>query len=209
MTNLVFVHGWGFDASFWDGVRWELNDIESQCVDIGYFSFERLNLPAEAVYVTHSMGLAWCLQQETTIKGLVVCNGFTKFCASDDWQNGVAERMLSRMIRQFERAPEKVWVEFMKNCGTSSPEYPAMGDVDLMKRGLMALQSWDVRDDYKACDCPKLVLASQKDEIVPENLTTASFTEDVIWYKEGNHLLPLFETQSVAQHIRTFLDQFS
>jgi len=77
MTKVIFVHGWGFDANYWNDVRNELSGIETHCVDMGFFGNSK-PITDEAIYVTHSMGLAWTLQFAAP-KSLVVLNGFTRF----------------------------------------------------------------------------------------------------------------------------------
>ncbi|NVJ93641.1 MAG: hypothetical protein HWE34_18390 [Methylocystaceae bacterium] len=209
MRDLVFVHGWGFDASIWKDVCVHLPYENVHFIDLGFFGQASTDMPQNAIYVTHSMGLAWTLQHAKTIEGLISINGFTRFCACEDWVNGVAERMLTRMCRQFEKNPKAVWEEFMKNSGMCDPLLKENADTVALLKGLEDLKSWDVRQAYQALDIPKMALSSQNDLIVPEKLSKDSFEDNVIWYKEGTHLLPLNASQSVAQHILGFMDQFS
>ena len=205
--KLVFVHGWGFAPKFWQGLAAQLSDFSSAFVDLGFVSdLYPINDP-DAVYITHSMGLAWVVEQVPSCQAIVAINGFTKFCCGEDWPDGVAPRMLERMIRQFDRKPETVWTEFMKNCGAINPVYPATAQADALSKGLRYLRDCDIRSKFKNFPADKLVIAGGQDRIVPEKLTRASFGEDVIWYKEGNHLLPLFEEKKLATDIRRFLDR--
>lgn len=204
MTKLVFVHGWGFDPVFWDGVCKALPEQKCVRVDLGFFN-DAQGATGD-VYITHSMGLAWTLKFAKP-KAIIAINGFTRFCASDDWLDGVHPRMLSRMIKQFERNPDKVWCDFMKNSGMSDPVYPQNANKDALIQGLKNLADWDVRDAFQSFKGPKLMIAGQEDRIVPEKLTTASFAEEVIWYKQGHHLLPLSDASSIAGHIKSFLDR--
>ncbi len=204
MAKIIFVHGWGFGPSFWDGIREELADLPTDTVDLGFFGSGKT---ADGdIYVTHSMGFAWALKHVKPT-AIVAINGFTKFCSGPDWPEGVPPRMLSRMIRQFARAPETVWCDFMKNSGMKDPEYPDNADDHSLLSGLKDLEAWDVRQAFSDFSGDKLIMASTQDRIVPEKLTSASFGDDVIWYKGGNHLLPLYEAQSICTHIRQFLDK--
>jgi pimeloyl-[acyl-carrier protein] methyl ester esterase len=204
MDKVVFVHGWGFDPSFWDPVRERLDGVKSGALNLGFFGEE--NIIEGDVYITHSMGLAWTLLNAKP-KALIAINGFTKFCSNEEWVDGVAPRMLHRMIRQFDRNPDKVWCDFMTNSGMKNPEFPDGANPQTLCKGLQNLENWDVREAFSAFSGKKLILSSNKDRIVPEKLTSASFGDDVIWYKEGNHLLPISDPQSVADNIREFLDQ--
>ena len=204
MGKIVFVHGWGFDASFWDQVRNCLGNLPSEVVDLGFFKEPKTT--SGDIYITHSMGLAWTLKNVNP-RAMVSINGFTKFCSGPDWENGVHPRMLKRMIRQFDKSPENVWSDFMSNSGVDNPNFPAGANLSALTEGLKSLETWDVRKEYENFSGKKLNLASTHDRIVPEKLSTASFGEDVIWYKEGNHLLPISQAQSVADQIQEFLDR--
>ncbi|MDV7338721.1 alpha/beta hydrolase [Terasakiella sp. A23] len=206
MAKLVFVHGWGFDPSFWDEIIPAFCDHDVQCIDLGFYGNEKTDLPDEAVYITHSMGLAWVLQNANQINGLIAINGFTKFCQADDWPAGVPERMLTRMIRQFDKAPDAVWAQFMTNSGVNDPVWSDTADIQGMKEGLACLLNWDVRDLYTSLQCPKMILSSRNDQIVPEKLSLAAFPEDIIWYKEANHVLVLNQAGETIRHIQRFLD---
>ncbi len=207
MKKLVFVHGWGFAPEFWYGLAAELPEFSNEFVNLGFLGdVHPINDP-NAVYITHSMGLAWVVEQVSNCQSIVAINGFTKFCRDENWPNGVAPRMLERMIRQFDRAPETVWTEFMKNCGAIDPVYPATAKSDALSKGLQYLRDCDIRSKFENLSVDKLIIAGEQDRIVPEKLTRASFGEDVIWYKEGNHLLPLFDEKKLAIDIRRFLDR--
>jgi len=207
MTRLVFVHGWGFTPDFWRPLTDMLRDYDHKFVDLGFTgNIEPVDDEA-AFYITHSMGLAWVCEHVSKCAGIVAINGFTKFCADDDWPNGMAPRLLTRMIRQFDRDPARVWCEFMKNCGMEDPVYPQGMDEQALGTGLRYLQTCDVRKSFAALTCPKLAISAGQDQIVSEKMSTASFGEGVIWYKDANHLLPLFEPQALADDIRRFLDQ--
>jgi pimeloyl-[acyl-carrier protein] methyl ester esterase len=207
MKKLVFVHGWGFTPEFWQGLANEFSDFTCEFVDLGFVGNVRPINDHDAVYITHSMGLAWVMEQVSDCKAIVAINGFTKFCRDENWPDGVPSKMLERMIRQFERTPEIVWTEFMKNCGVTDPLYPVAAKTDVLIDGLRYLRDCDIRTRFASLSVEKLVISATQDRIVPKKLTCASFGADVIWYKGGNHLLPLFETKKLADDIRRFLDR--
>ncbi|WP_417789108.1 alpha/beta fold hydrolase [Terasakiella pusilla] len=209
MADLVFVHGWGFDKSFWQDVIAHLQDFTCHSLDLGFYGKPDMRLSTEAVYVTHSMGLCWLLDRKTDLKGLVSVNGFTKFCAADDFVEGVNPRVLKRMIRQFTKTPETVWSDFMKNSGLTDAVFAAEADVQAMADGLAYLETCDVHNQYSNLTCPKRALVGDADLIVPKKMSEASFAHDLICYKGGNHLLPLYQPKWVADQLRDFLDQTS
>lgn len=207
MKKLVFVHGWGFSPEFWRGLATEFSDFTCAFVDLGFINDVHSIKDPDAVYITHSMGLGWVVEQVPSCQAVIAINGFTKFCRDENWSDGVPPRMLERMIRQFDRAPETVWMEFMKNCGAIDPVYPATAKPDALSEGLRYLHDCDIRTKFEELPADKLIIAGDQDRIVPEKLTRASFGKDVIWYKGGNHLLPLFEEKKLATDIRRFLDR--
>jgi len=211
MTKIIFVHGWGFDGSIWDNVICELNDIETVCLDLGFFGQEQTSFnDKDAIFITHSMGLAWVLKNvKPSYKGLVSINGFTKFCQAEDWPEGVPQRMLSRMIRQFDKNPETVWSDFMIKSGLDNPVYPPYTNLATLSKGLKDLGEWDVREEFSALSCPKLICCAKGDMIVSEKLSDDSFGKGVEWYESANHLLPLQQAPSIAAHIRSFVEKLT
>lgn len=209
MTDLVFVHGWGFDKTFWQDVIAKMGEITCHSLDLGFYGKPDVSLPDDAVYVTHSMGLCWLLARKTDLKGLVSINGFTKFCAGDDFAEGVNPRVLNRMVRQFSKSPEAVWCDFMKNSGLPQAQFRPTADLENLREGLAFLADCDVRDVYAQLSCPTRALVGEVDMIVPHKMSEASFSQDIICYKGGNHLLPLCQPDWVADQLRDFLDQIS
>lgn len=211
MIKIVFVHGWGFDASIWDNIITELNGFETIRLDLGFFAQEQTTFnDNDVVFVTHSMGLAWVLRNvKPPYKGLVSINGFTKFCQAEDWPEGIAPRMLSRMVRQFDKNPETVWSDFMIKSGMDNPVYPPNANQMSLSKGLKDLGKWDVRDQFALLSCPKLLCCAKGDMIVPEKLSVDSFGKGVEWYEGANHLLPLQQAPSIAAHIRSFVEKLT
>lgn len=211
MVELVFVHGWGFGPTVWDGVRNHFTDFQTSCLDLGFFGEPNTEIKGQnIVFVTHSMGLSWLLNNYNgPIKGLVSINGFTKFCRGANWPDAIAPIMLRRMIKQFEKDPETVWHDFMVKSGHDNPLYPKGANEERLLLGLRNLMDGDVREAFISCPCPKLVLASRQDLIVPESLSKSSFGSQLEWYDQANHLLPLSHASSISARIRSFVEKLS
>lgn len=192
---IVLVHGWGFDASVWDGVRAALGCDDVATVDLGFFGGPATPLPeAVTLAVGHSLGCLWLLAERPDLADrLVAVNGFSRFTAAPDFAEGVPPRMVERMARRLGEAPAEVVDTFRARCGAG----PAAGTPDTARLawGLDLLLSGDARPAR-----PRLALAGTNDPIVPPAMTTAAFGAGVRWL-DGGHLLPLTHPQAVASAI--------
>ena len=111
--RLLFLHGWGLDASLWDGVRAALPEFETVAWDRGSFgppSAETVEEPVIAV--GHSLG-AMLLAGMEGVAGLIAVNGFDRFTGED----AVPPRVVERMRRRFAEAPREVLGDFRARIG--------------------------------------------------------------------------------------------
>jgi pimeloyl-ACP methyl ester carboxylesterase len=61
---ILFVHGWGYDAGFWDPLRQTLGDLPGITLDLGYFGDTRTAIPdGITLLVGHSLGFLWLARQ--------------------------------------------------------------------------------------------------------------------------------------------------
>ncbi|MEQ8194302.1 MAG: alpha/beta hydrolase [Rhodospirillales bacterium] len=204
----VFVHGWGFDAGFWDGVRAHLPEAETLTVDLGFRGpAEGLKAmpPGRTVAVGHSLGFLWLLHEKPFAwDGLVSINGFAKFTASDGFPSGIDGRMVARMKDKIRTTPEAVVADFLGACGHADPPdtlAPAALDPAALERGLDWLMAWDGRAALQGETV--LALAGRADPIVPPDLSEASFGRNLQWH-EGGHLLPVTAPAWCADRLRAF-----
>lgn len=202
MKTLLFLHGWGFDASFWEPVMAHLPEFRCEAVDLGFRGEARLPQVANPVVVGHSMGFATALERvERPWAAAVSVNGFARFSRAPDFPNGVGVRGQERMIAALKADPAPVMAEFMARCGTEAGELSGY-DFARMAEALEWLKDCDLRPQLAALDCPVLALGGARDQIVPEAMTRDSFAEPII-LEDGGHLLPLSHAEWVAHHVRT------
>jgi malonyl-CoA O-methyltransferase len=211
---LVFMHGWGFDATVWDGMREQLAESPAVMLEAGYFGREivmpgeGVELPAAYVAVGHSLGaMRWLALHDPRCRGLVLVNGFPRFAASADFPEGVAPRLIDRMLARLAVDPAAVVGDFRKRCGAE--DEPEGGPVSkLLEDGLRQLRDGDERSALAHIGVPVLVLAGDMDAIVPPALTTAAFADaaqaQVRWCEGGGHLLPLTHASWCAEYVREF-----
>lgn len=195
---ILLVHGWGFDATLWDGVRAALPpDVAVEAVDLGFFG-EATTLPDRVdLAVGHSLGALFLLTERPDMATrLVLVNGFPRFTAAPDFPFGVAPRVVERMARRLKDAPAEVVDAFRDRCGDG----PAGGVPDLAQLawGLDLLRDGDGRAALPGRSYS--VIAGTADPIVPPAMTEAAFGAGVRWL-DGGHLLPLTHPQEVAAAI--------
>jgi pimeloyl-[acyl-carrier protein] methyl ester esterase len=206
MRTLIFVHGWGFDASFWQPVAERLPEFARVFVDFGF----RANAPHHpkipgAIVVGHSMGFAWALANlPRPWAGAVAVNAFARFTRAPDFVSGVAPRMIERMQARFAEEPAAVTADFLTRCGVDQPNVDDIRPAPLGE-ALCWLAQCDERAAMRALDCPVQALAGTRDAIVPEAMSREAFAEVPLVLAEGaDHLLPISHPEWVAGQIRLF-----
>lgn len=208
---LVFLHGWGFDASTWAPMRAHLDGWEVHADDAGYFgpavAAER---PAAYVAVGHSLGAMRGLEDEGGgCRGFVLINGFARFAASGDFPAGVAPRVLDRMLARLAADPAAVVGEFRRRCGADGAVDAATLDEAALAAGLRYLREGDARAAWAGRRVPACVLAGDADAVVTPALTAASFGDRVSWCAGGGHLLPLTHPEWCAGQVRAFASELA
>ncbi len=198
-TSLVFVHGWGFDASFWDGVRDALSDIPSTTIDLGFIGSQASHptppIPTgPCMAVGHSLGFLWLLQNRPVDwKGLISINGFARFPSPGP---------LARMIEMFDQTPEAATHGFLHSCGLE--KMPQILNKARLREGLDWLAEWDATAILASQSVPVLALSGSKDPIISGDVFSGLSNVQHQSY-DGGHLLPRTATQWCAQHIRAGL----
>jgi pimeloyl-[acyl-carrier protein] methyl ester esterase len=197
---LLLVHGWGFDAGFWAPLRAALPELDAAAWDLGFTgSGCRPPLPAgrPVIAVGHSFGFLWLLREQPVAwQRLVSINGFPRFTRGADFPQGVAPRLVDRMMARLSDDPHGVHAEFMARCGAARSSPPEFRPAAL-RDGLDGLAHWDERPATA-----DLALAGQADPIVPAAMSEASFAAHTIAWHPGGHLLPLEDPAWCAAQLR-------
>jgi pimeloyl-[acyl-carrier protein] methyl ester esterase len=202
---LLAVHGWGFDAGFWMPVLERLPDFRGDAVDMGFYGRPRRPKVPRPLILAHSMGLAWALANiPRPWAGVLAVNAFPRFTRSPDFVDGVAPRLVERMLARFDETPAQVAADFLARCGIDSPDTSAIDPVPL-KETLAWLTRCDERSALRMLSCPVMALAGTLDPIVPTGMSLASFpAENLVLAEGGGHLLPLSHPDWVASQVRLF-----
>ncbi len=201
---LLLAHGWGCDATIWDGLRTVLGEVDTLVVEHGYFGArpDRPRLPSGAIVVGHSAGLLDLLADlPPHCAGVVAINGFTRFAQAADFPDGTPTRVLDRMARRLSDDPDGTVRAFRDRSGLPTPPGPARHD--RLREGLDVLAMQDRRAALRGVRL--LALASAGDPVATPAITRACFGEtDIAWHPGDSHVLPLAEPAWCAQHLRRF-----
>lgn len=210
MKTLLFVHGWGFDPTFWKAVSERLPDFRREAADLGFRNPGHMPRVERPIIIAHSMGLAWALANiPQPWAGAVAVNGFARFTRAPDFVSGVGPRLVERMVTKFAGQPQAVAADFLARCGIDSPETATLRTAPLGE-ALSWLGICDEREALAALDCPLVALAGTHDQIVTEAMSRESFARHRLVLAEGcGHLLPLSHPDWVATQIRAFAAEIS
>ncbi len=209
--TLVFVHGWSFDPAFWAPLRAALHAWPQHTLDLGYYGGEAASamLPeGPLVIVGHSFGFMHALDAfaglDARTAAWISINGFARFSAGEGFPQGVAARVVQRMLARLPQAPDAVVADFRQRCGAHTDQRPLR--LETLQRDLSAMLSGDARSRLARRHVPLLALAGDADPIVPAAMTAAQFSPHHIrWRAGGGHLLPCTDAQWCADHIQMFL----
>ena len=211
-ARLVFVHGWGFDAASWDGIREELTEFDCETIDLGFFGAPaRARESAEPVVaIGHSLGFMWLLHEKPFAwRGLVSIAGMPRFTKTSGYDRAVDGRMLGAMIRRFADSPDIVLSDFIRRAGGGGATNGRRPDRNCLGEALRWLKDWDARDALLSDPSPTLALFAEDDEIVPK-----AMSEDIFATRantrlrnrpDGGHALPVTEPRWCATQIREFM----
>ncbi|MEG3617419.1 alpha/beta hydrolase [Magnetovibrio sp. PR-2] len=204
----VYIHGWGFDARFWQPLMERVG--AGECLDLGYRAAQTSDIPPldeSDVVISHSFGTQFMLHKMLQHKpaALIAINGFARFTKADDFPKGVHPKLLNRMIQGFGLKPNQVFADFMGQCGDVTP-YEGSLNWDRLAEDLTAMMDWDERAGLKELNVPVLALAGDADQVVSAEMSQASFDGfDLRMKAGGDHILPLSATDWCAEHINGFV----
>jgi len=195
--TLLLLHGWGFDASLWDGLAAAMPDWRLVRWDRGYFGEKaEPEVAGPFVAVGHSLGAMLLADLLAHDVPLIAINGFDRF--SGDF--GVPPRIVERMRTRFKEDPAAVVTEFRDRCGAAPP--PEAMDEERLSRDLALLASRHIASHPNRI----LALHGEDDPILPASLRQTAFSgAERMSHPEAGHLLPVTHPQWCAQQIEAFL----
>lgn len=199
---ILFVHGWGYDAQFWDPVRAALGEVPSAALDLGYFGAANTAVPCDVtLLVGHSLGFLW-LARQSALKHLplVGINAFPRFLEAGDYRPAVGLRVLERMKRRVASDTPGVLEDFWTRAGASGPT--GAPNASALAEGLDHLATWDERENLASRASRMRLIAGREDAIVPPAVTEMAFKGSETAWLPGGHALPCTHAADIARLIR-------
>lgn len=216
------MHGWGFDAGFWQPLAALLDDCRAVSDDRGYFGPPHEPAIAEdCLVVAHSFGAMRALAAPPPhCRGMVAVNGFDRFVPA------VPRRVLDRMIARLQTAPSQVLADFRRRCGDDTPvatpvprrlheDLVIMRDGDFSTRELLPPGSSPLAGESQVGHPPFPILSLQaaNDPLLPQSLRDGAFAGaaqvERRVHPAGGHLLPVSEAPYCARAIRDFMERLA
>lgn len=184
--ELVFIHGWGFDARFWDALAERLPQFGQHRVELGFFNENpATEIPdaREKILVGHSLGFVRGIKREGW-KGWIAINSFSRF---DDC---VPPANLREMRLRLQKDPAKTLQGFYQMIGAEP--HAGTPNMERLRDGLDELRDSDLTDVVSTLNVPGLVLAGGNDPLVPQKPSQklGSYAEQFMLNETGGHHLP-------------------
>jgi pimeloyl-[acyl-carrier protein] methyl ester esterase len=202
--QIVFVHGWGFNAEIWQGIISHLPDRNVATIDLGFVASEAKSLsslPKNSVIIGHSLGVLWSLMHMPARPVALI-----SLCGFDRFSPPVPKRQLEIMKRGLKRNPEAQMTSFWRSCDITSYAAPEALNQEKLDEGLDWLMNWNAHAELVNLSCPVHVIAARDDKIVPEEMSCNIWQkQDIDWSPEGGHALPLTHPGWCADQIKSYL----
>lgn len=232
--QLLFIHGWGMNSTIWYSTIQTLKGhavkrLDCKTIDLGFVKggqTHTFDQTQPTIVITHSLGTSWFLKNYQTeifeklnLKAFIAVNGFTNFASF------TAEETLNKMKEGVLANPATQMALFWRRAGCKNFTSPENLNPEKLHEGLEWLATWDASEEAANLNCPKLILASKADKIVPANAieeqwysavaaTVASgqskehlergqpeAPQKITWHETAPHCLQLAEPEWVAEKI--------
>ncbi len=216
MFDIYFIHGWGFDKSFWFPAAKYLKQnklIKSFFyIDLNFFgssSKNTINTNSKInIFVTHSYGLHWFLEKK------IDCLGLLNFFSAPSFINfqknpKKAKISLDLMIKKFQISPKFVLDEFYKNCGITKNKLTGKVNRKKLLKSLKDLRSKNYEDHFlKLSDKISNVFATEDKifDLSPEKLDSLmDCKKKKIIINSNHHAYPFLQPKETAMIIKNYL----
>lgn len=205
MLQLIWSHGWGFNATFFMPLIRALPEHEHFIINWGYFddspfTYPKPDLSRSLIGIGHSLGFAKLFDLPFSYERVISLGGFTCFCQSDSFAIGTPVRILQRMFNRFQSHPQQVLQDFYVSCGFNQPYlHPTSLNLERLSKDLELL----MRVDISIPTIAYLALSGGDDQICSLPQQKAMFNP--LQIVEGAHNFPVVNYLETASLINQFL----
>ncbi len=187
--QLVFIHGWGFTARFWDGLAARLAHFPQVRIDLEFFGASQfpVSFASRKILIGHSLGLMHGLKLRQDWNGWIAINSFPRFMP-----DCVPAARLREMRMRLQRDVAATLRDFYQMI--DAEPVVGMPDQGRLLEGLDELRDGDSGGMLAKLAVPGLVLAAGGDPLVPvgvsEELGRMAKKGGLLMQEEAGHLLP-------------------
>ncbi len=198
--NFYFIHGWGFDKTFWDSVKEKIELLKicenSESLDLKFFSkTKRTKLFLKSdnnIFIVHSYGLNWFLKND------IQCRLLFNFCGVPDFINcqkkpNLIKRKITYMYKQLEENPIEVLKDFYKTCNVKY-SFKKIVNIETLRKSLIELQNENFTSQFNKLNFPVHTYYSTKDKVLNINKDNVDFLDnvnhDINFLNEFDHGFP-------------------
>ncbi len=217
MFNLYFVHGWGFEESFWLPVGKILEGKKKvrsiNFISLNFFESEKINSITGGnnnIFVTHSYGLNWFLDRKENCYALVnffAAPNFLKFQKNSE----KSKIILDLMIKKLKDSPNEVLNKFYRNCGLSNSLKLGVEKInkDKLVNALKNLRYNSNLEEFLRIKNKTLNIFAVRDKIFDVSLSKLKkflgSDFDYVLIDSGSHACPLLEPYKASEIIYTYI----
>ena len=209
MVQIIWSHGWGFNAAFFKPLCQKLACYQHFVIDWGYFGEPHLpliDLNKPIIGIGHSLGLAKLLSLKLPLHSLISLGGVTHFAQSKTFPAGTPKRILARMQAKFCLQPQQVLADFYTSCGYSAPPFDLINlesmKTELLQQDLNQLMTLSA----PLPEIPILAIAADADQVCSLSQQQAQFNNLKII--QAQHYFPHNDPVQTAALIQQFLQPF-
>ena len=198
--NFYFIHGWGFDKTFWNSVKKKIESLDvcenSESLDLKFFSkTEQSKLFFKSdnnIFIVHSYGLNWFLKNDISCKLLFNFFGAPDFVNYQKKPN-LIYRKIAFMHKQLLENPVKVLKNFYKTCNVEYSFHEVI-NIETLRNALIELQRENFSSKFKRLNFPIHTFYSTNDKVLNINEESIDFLDndnhDISFLNEYDHGFP-------------------
>ncbi len=174
--DFYFIHGWGFDKTFWEPVCKKIKGNEftrvAKSIDLGFFSRDLFDnyiqkYHSKSIFVVHSYGLNWLLKNQIKCSTIINFFGVPSFLGFQKNPH-VTKKKINRMIENFSENPQGVLNDFYNKCNI---EYIVNKKANVVRclKSLKELKDNDFTKSFNNLSCQVYSIFSLGDNVIKLN----------------------------------------
>ena len=198
--NFYFIHGWGFDKTFWNSVKKKIESLDvcenSESLDLKFFSkTEQSKLFFKSdnnIFIVHSYGLNWFLKND------IPCRLLFNFFGAPDFVNyqkkpNLTYKKIAYMHKQLLENPVKVLKNFYKTCNVEYSFHEVI-NIKTLRNALIELQRENFSLKFNKLNFPIHTFYSTNDKVLNINKESVDFLDNdnhyISFLNEYDHGFP-------------------